>query len=414
LLLQSLEVFYPVFFDAGDTRRYGLVLRLAIIAQLLLASVLVAVTDGSGSIYELVYLLPIISASSKLPGRDVVLCVSGSIVAMIGFIVTGEQLTPSIARVKEFQDAVAAIVYFTMAGLLTYLFAEDERRKRVHYQHMAQELVARNGELRRLQVELSDRLAQLSQMEERVQRISQTAALGEMAGQIAHEVRNPLGIIKGAADMLAARITDAAVQRHIAVVQQEVERLNTAVDGILRLGSPVRIRALPCDVREILRGAVQTATASSAAPRHHVSAPLTDQPCWITGDGDLLHHAFANLIRNALQSMPHGGALTVGIESDPGHQVLVRITDTGVGLSPEALRKLGEPFFTTRPGGVGLGFSLAQRIVREHGGRIEVRSTPTIGTSVDVSLPVETHASGRPGLKASPHEEIAEELWRTF
>ena len=113
-----------------------IVLRISILLQLIAASALVALTDGSGSIYELVYLLPIVSAASKLPWRDVAFVVGSAILAMLGFIVTGEELTASIHRVKAFQDAVAAIVYFTMAGILTFLFAKDERDQRLHYQNV--------------------------------------------------------------------------------------------------------------------------------------------------------------------------------------------------------------------------------------------------------------------------------------
>src|SRR5262249_57577465 len=127
MALQAFEIFGESLERANHFIRRLPVLRISILTQLVLASVLVAVTDGSGSIYELVYLLPIISAAVKLPGREVAFVVGGSVLAMIGFIATGEQLTASIMSVKEFQDSVAAVVYFTMAGVLTYFFPTTER-----------------------------------------------------------------------------------------------------------------------------------------------------------------------------------------------------------------------------------------------------------------------------------------------
>ena len=253
MLLQGLEMFAPVLsVTANEIPRRTALLRISILLQLLLASVLVAATDGSGSIYELVYLLPIISAATKLPGRDVVFVVAGSTVAMIGFIVTGEQLTPSITRVKEFQDAVAAIVYFTMAGLLVYFFAKGEREQREQYQTLAATLTRTNEELRLSQSQLTERLTLVTKMEERLQQISQMAALGEMAGQLAHEVRNPLGIIRGSVDMLAGRVTNPSIQRHIAVLLEETDRLNKAVEGVLRLGAPLRFGMAPSISRSYL------------------------------------------------------------------------------------------------------------------------------------------------------------------
>src|SRR2546427_12360007 len=103
-----------------------------------------------------------------------------------------------------------------MAGILIYLHTKNERDQRVHYQAMAAAMAETNVELRRVQAELTERLAQLAHMEERVQRISQMAALGELAGQVAHEVGNPLGIIKGGTAKLARRVSRPGMQRHIA------------------------------------------------------------------------------------------------------------------------------------------------------------------------------------------------------
>lgn len=388
MLLQGIEMLAPSFSEkARNLAQRVVLLRLSILLQLVLASVLVAVTDGSGSIYELVYLLPIISAATRLPGRDVAIVVGGSVVAMIGFIVTGEQLTASIMSVKEFQNSVAAVVYFTMAGLLTYFFAKSERGQRLRYQTLAATLAKTNEELRKTQSQLTVRLAELAMMEERVQRVSQMAALGELAGQLAHEVRNPLGIIRGAAEMLAARVSEPSTCRHISVLIEETDRLNKAVEGVLRLGTPLRMRFTRLDLVELLEGVAQVSSASSSPIGSSVKLIVPSKPLWIGGDRDLLHQAFTNLVRNAFQAMPAGGTITVESSSDEGH-VVTSIADTGIGLSEDDVRRLGEPFFAKRPGGIGLGFSLARRVVLEHGGSVSVRSTLGQGTTVSIHLPI--------------------------
>lgn len=392
ILLQGVEVFFPVFSrEAEQPGRRMLILRVSILLQLLLASLLVAFTDGSGSIYELVYLLPIVSAATKLPAREVAFVVVGAIVALVGFIVTGEQLTASIHRVKEFQDAVAAMVYMSMAGILVYLFAQAERVQRVHYQTMAATLTETNEELQRVQAELTERLTQLNQMEERIQQVGQMAALGELAAQVAHEVRTPLGIIKGATELLASRVQDPSTRRHISVLLEEVERLNKAVESILRLGTPLRINRASVNLSDLLRTVTPTSTTWSAAGPHRVQLILSPEPLTVTGDRELLHHALTNLVRNAFQAMPAGGTVTVTTRpSGDGSRAVVAVADTGVGLSAADLKRLGEPFFTKRAGGVGLGFALARRIVAEHGGTIEVNSTYGQGTVITIRLPVES------------------------
>lgn len=389
MALQAFEMFAPGCSPAmKEFLRRISTLRLSILAQLILASILVAVTDGSGSIYELVYLLPIISAAMKLSGRDVVLVVAGAILAIVGFILTGEQLTPGITHVKEFQDAVAAIVYFTMAGLLVYFFAREERDQRERYQALAAALGERNEELRHAQVQLSERLAQVTKMEERLQQVSRMAVLGEMAGQVAHEVRNPLGIIKGAVDMLAGRVTDPAVQRYLTVVREEADRLNKAVEGVLRLGTPMRIRRAPVELSQLLRSVVEVSKAWPLP--NHIDVRLIEvcPPVRIEGDYDLLHQALGNLLRNACQAMPAGGVVTIRCEPCGDGLVEVRIIDEGIGMADEDLRRLGDPFFTKRQSGIGLGFSLARRVVSEHGGSLRVASALGQGTTVIIALPV--------------------------
>ncbi|HKW85870.1 MAG TPA: ATP-binding protein [Nitrospiraceae bacterium] len=394
MLLQGVEMFYPLLSEeVADSARRVFLLRASILLQLVLASILVAATDGSGSIYELVYLLPIVSAATQLPGREVALAVGSSVLAMVGFILTGEELTASIARVKSFQDAVAAMVYFTMAGLLTYFFAKAERDQRFRYQAMAATLAKTNTELREAQAELAERLAQLTQMEERIQRISQTAALGELAGQVAHEVRNPLGVIKGAAEMLARRVSDLSTSRHLAVILEEVDRLNKGVESILRLGTPLRLHRDWLTLQDLLETATQATAAWSVKGLHRVKLEIPSEPLWIQGDR-LLHHALTNLIHNSFQAMPKGGTVTIAARRASGEaDAIITISDTGVGLSEEDVKRVGEPFFTKHPGGVGLGFALARRIISEHAGTLEVSSSLGKGTCLTIHLPAKLHES---------------------
>jgi signal transduction histidine kinase len=388
ILLQSVEILYQFRpYEVTNKAQSTIVLRLSIALQLILASVLVVLTGGMGSIYELIYFLPIISAASKLPGRVVMVAVGAAALAILGFIITAEQVPSSISRVKEFQDAVTAIVYFIIGGTLIYLFAKDEREQRLHYQTMAAKLADTNSELMVVQAELTERLTQLAQMEERIQRIGQFAALGELAGQVAHEVRNPLGIIKGAAEMLATRLTDVSTQRHVAVLLEEVERVNKVVEGILSLGRPLRLLTTSLVFQDLLQAVVKATLAASPERHGSMQLHLSPTPLIVSGDWELLHLAFSNLIRNALQATPPQGMVSVtALTPDDGAALVIE--DTGIGLSPDDLKRLGEPFFSKREGGVGLGFALARRIIVEHGGSVDVTSTLGQGTRLTIHLPI--------------------------
>src|SRR5262249_37543696 len=224
----------------------------------------------------------------------------------------------------------------------------------------------------------------------RVQQVRQMAALGELAGQLAHEVRTPLGIIRGAAQMLAARVSDPSTSRHINVLIEEADRLNKAVEGVLRLGTPLRMKLTRLDLVELLEGIVQVSSASSVPIGSSVKLKVPSESLWVRGDRDLLHQAFTNLVRNAFQAMSAGGTVTITITAESASNedhVVTSIADTGSGLSEEDVSRLGEPFFSKRPGGVGLGFSLARRVVLEHGGSVTVESIQGKGTTVHVHLP---------------------------
>ena len=402
VVLQILEVLAPPFSQSQQVPGFRkLFLRLSIILQLLLAALLVSVTDGSGSIYELVFLLPIISAAAKLRGREVAVVVGCAVLAMTGFIISDTGDPSTTVEKKELQDAVAAVVYFTMAGLLTYYFAKGERDQRYQYEILAATLGNRNDELRQTQRQLTDRLTEVAQMEERLQRINQMAALGEVAGQMAHEIRNPLGIIKGAANMLANKPLEPSIHRHVAVLLEEVNHLNKAVEGVLRLGTPLRILCAKIDLVHLIQKITQVSSAWSAATQSVIHFPIPPHPLYVDGDYDLLHQAFTNLVRNGLQAMAtrKGGVLNIHVEESPSRDtILTTITDSGIGLSEHDTSRLGEAFFTKRPDGIGLGFSLVKRIVKEHGGSIEVESEIGHGTSVLVYLPI--HATMPPHSKS--------------
>ncbi len=250
--------------------------------------------------------------------------------------------------------------------------------------------------------ELRHSYDELRQAQEEIVRKEQLAAVGELSAVIAHEVRNPLAIIKNAASGLRRTAPDS--DDHVTllgILDEETQRLHRLVDDLLAYTRPVSLEANPIDLVGLVHEAVEHGRDGASAAHVEVVLELDQAPPELRGDADLLHHALVNIVDNALQAMPAGGTLTV--EARPaalGDQAAVALAfrDTGEGMDSLVREKARAPFFTTRPSGTGLGLAMVDRVVRTHGGSVEIESRHGIGTVVTVILPV----GPPPTLKLAP------------
>ena len=219
------------------------------------------------------------------------------------------------------------------------------------------------------------------------------AALGAMSAGLAHEIRNPLAGVKGAAQFLRADPTIGAESREMLdIIVGETDRLNLVVSEFLDYARPFELLLAREPVQDIVRRTLalvraQGLPAGVTIAEHH-DAALPE----VAVDPVRAGQVFLNLAQNALQAMSGGGTLSV--RTRPGHDrrgrrgAEIHFADTGTGIPAEALQQIFVPFFTTKPQGTGLGLAICQRIVRAHGGEIEVASTPGDGTTFVVFLPV--------------------------
>jgi signal transduction histidine kinase len=254
---------------------------------------------------------------------------------------------------------------------------------------------------------------QNSQVYERMKERDRLAALGQMAAGLAHEIRNPLGAIKGAAQFLqpaAPRARGAAGQgggvidpagtkEFLDIIVEEVNRLNKIVSQFLDYARPYRGEQRPLDVNDVVRKTLQLLTKEQEGKGVEVISSFVDGLPPVRADAEQLLQVFLNLSLNALQAMSDGGHLFVstGIRRATWRGAAsafleVRFRDTGVGIPPGDLKNLFIPFFTTKEKGTGLGLPISQRIMENHGGTIEVRSQPGSGATFTVLLPVEADA----------------------
>jgi two-component system sensor histidine kinase HydH len=249
---------------------------------------------------------------------------------------------------------------------------------------------------------------QNSQVYERMKERDRLAALGQMAAGLAHEIRNPLGSIKGAAQFLQPAAEAGGGRdgnrEFLDIIVEEVNRLNKIVSQFLDYARPYRGEQRPLDVADVLR---KTLALLSKEQQEHGNVEIVtnfaERTPPVRADAEQLLQVFLNLSLNAIQAMPAGSTKTGKLLISTGLRratrrgaaaafLEVRFRDTGVGIPPNDIKNLFIPFFTTKEKGTGLGLPISQRIIENHGGTIEVRSQPGEGATFTVLLPIEADA----------------------
>jgi signal transduction histidine kinase len=241
---------------------------------------------------------------------------------------------------------------------------------------------------------------------QKMQERERLAALGELAAGLAHEVKNPLGAIKGAAQLLAdpadGKQLDAHSREFLQIILEEVERLDRVVGSVLDYARPTGGKPGPIDVNAIVKRTVVLLTAEyGTAIQFNVDLPSVLPK--VRGDAEQLRQVLINLIQNAVQAMQGRGEVTIktGERMQRGASfVTIAIQDRGPGIAPAARKSLFTPFFTTKEKGTGLGLAISARAVQEMGGRIDVQSGSDGATFV-VLMPIEPAATELRGVAAA-------------
>ncbi|MCA9533782.1 MAG: hypothetical protein KC593_08890 [Myxococcales bacterium] len=259
--------------------------------------------------------------------------------------------------------------------------------------HTGDELAARTEELLRTYEERQHIQEELVHQE-------QLAAVGELSAVIAHEVRNPLAVLKNAVATLRRAQHPPEVRATLLnILNDESDRLNRLVGDLLTYARPVAVQTQAISLRSLVEDALdRVRRATPRSEQVQVTLALDDLPDTVDGDRDLLDRVFINVFENALQAMPAGGSLSVsGIVERVGEvrMVRIRVRDSGEGMDTLVRSRANEPFFTTKPTGTGLGLAIVSRIVGAHGGSIEYLSRrDEVGTTVSIVLPIRAVAAG--------------------
>jgi signal transduction histidine kinase len=354
----------------------------SVLLKLLLGTLLIGHTGelGINSSYYPIYYLPIITAAVYY-GTWATLAWT--------FLASALYCSFLYPAIQEYELTLAGttelairILFFFLAALIVNRFAVENRSQTRRYRMVAEELAVTNRQLQQAQAE--------------ARRSERLAALGQMSAGLAHEIRNPLGVIKGSAEMLSQKLdaSNPLALELAGYISTEVNRLSLLVTRFLDFARPLHAETSVQNVLKVLDRSLEVvAFRWKGAPitvERGYANPLPD----VAIDENLLEQAFVNLIQNAYEAMGTTGGGALRIEAAPsasnGHRgVEIRLHDTGPGIPAELREQVFNPFVTTKDTGVGLGLSIVSKIIDGHHGSIRLDARSDKGAHFVIFLPVE-------------------------
>jgi two-component system sensor histidine kinase HydH len=373
-----------------------------ILLKILLATLLIDHTGevGINSSYYPIYYLPIVTAALYCGPW---LTLLWTLIASAAYC---SYLYPAMQEYEITPEALGylalRILFFFLAAMVVNRFAQQSRHQTELYRDLAERLAETNRRL------------ELAQAEAR--RSERLAALGQLSAGLAHEIRNPLGVIKGSAEMLTQKLqaSDELARELAGYISTEVNRLSDLVTEFLDFARPLHAEPHPADLVVLLDRVLQI-VASRFAAKPEPGKPVRVERDYASGlplvplDESLCEQAFLNLVQNAYEAMQdndHGGTLKVEVQratQNDREGVELRIADSGPGVPKELREEIFNPFVTTKKTGVGLGLSIVSKIVDGHHGSIHVENAPEGGAVFRLFFPLEEtgaaelHSGGQPG-----------------
>jgi PAS domain S-box-containing protein len=256
-------------------------------------------------------------------------------------------------------------------------------------------LKAANQRLEQALTELQSKRDELAAMTQQLWQASKLATMGELAASIAHELNNPLATLALRAEFLHEQMPpDDPKQRAVTIITEEVDRMATLVGNLLQFSRRSHAQISTLDIREELTNSIDLIHYHLRSRKVKVVREFADKLPAVQGDRQRLRQVFLNLLTNATDAMPEGGTLTLRVHAEVldsnARMVIVQFIDTGMGIHPDQLQQIWEPFFTTKPEGkgTGLGLPICRRTIEEHRGTIDVQSEPNQGTKIRIHLPL--------------------------
>ena len=353
--------------------------HIVVLLKVILATVLINHTGevSINSSYYPIYYVPVVTAAVYFDTWGTLLWTFLASAAYCSFLYPALQTYELTARGAA--ELALRILFFFLAAMLVNRFAIENRRQTAQYQRVAEQLAETNRQLERAQAE--------------ARRSERLAALGQLSAGLAHEIRNPLGVIKGSAETLNRKLenTNPLASELAGYISSEVNRVSALVTRFLDFARPLRTEMRPLQVTKLLDEALETVAEQWKGGRIDVQREYQNGMPAVPLDENLCEQAFVNLIQNAYEAMNSPGG-TLRLEVHEAHSngrrgIQVRVQDTGPGIPPEMREQVFNPFVTTKKTGVGLGLSIVSKIIDEHHGTIRLDSSQGQGACFEIFFP---------------------------
>lgn len=229
-------------------------------------------------------------------------------------------------------------------------------------------------------------------MQEQLRKSETLNVIGELAAGIAHEIRNPMTALKGFIQLLEGSIKDEHTM-YYQVITTELQRIESIINEFLLLAKPQAIKFQEKDINQIMRETIDLLHAHAVLHNVQFVTSYEEKILPFFCEPNQLKKVFINLIKNAIEVMPNGGTISVKVKRIENHHIYISIQDEGVGISKDKIKKLGEPFYTTKERGTGLGLMVSYKIIEEHKGTIRIESEEGIGSIFHITLPLNLGSS---------------------
>ncbi|WP_019241788.1 MULTISPECIES: PAS domain-containing protein [Bacillus] len=230
-------------------------------------------------------------------------------------------------------------------------------------------------------------ITEKKKQEEVLRRQEKLSALGQLAAGIAHEIRNPLTSMRGYTEFLLLDEEKEDRKEHLEIVLDEINRVNNIVEEFMMLAKPQSNILAIKNINTIIKNTVSLFSYEAKKKKVDISFTTSDDDLMVLCDENRIKQVFLNLIKNGIEAMPNGGKLSIQIERKSGF-VSIKVIDSGEGIPQSILNKIGEPFFTTKESGTGLGLMISFQIIESYKGKIDIESEEGIGTSFLIDLPI--------------------------
>nr|WP_246427985.1 HAMP domain-containing sensor histidine kinase [Paenibacillus phyllosphaerae] len=264
-----------------------------------------------------------------------------------------------------------------------------------------------HGKLRAL-ANITRDVTSRNKMEELLRRSEKLTTVGQLAAGVAHEIRNPLTTLRGFLQLHQEK--GQLNPRHIDIMLSELDRINLIVGEFLILAKPQATRFEVKDVRFILGDVISLLDSQAHLCDIMFKMDYTSEVCQISCEENQLKQVFINILKNAMEAMPEGGEIEVQVKHAGPDKVSIAIIDQGTGIPSEMIPKLGDPFFTGKETGTGLGLMVSQRIIHSHHGMLDIQSEVDVGTVVTITLPLREERGIESPQEQAPQATIEERM----